>query len=164
MKFTVLVSSGGEVTFAGHSQRDRPVYYGAPPETGLWRISIPKFQDFVAQELRDQSFGSSVHEYVFGLEIAELEEWGQWFKVTRDYTSYRPKRKAFISVGQLEWKHVKDLPASKQLPQLCSALLASADRVATAKRKPRDFDYVAFAQALRRILPKLKTSLVRAAA
>lgn len=99
MKFRIQVTSGGEVTFAGYSQRDRPVYYGAPLETGLWRISVQKFEDFIAQELRDQSFGSSVEEYVFGFEIAELEEWGQWFKGMRDYTSYRPKRKIFISVG-----------------------------------------------------------------
>jgi hypothetical protein len=162
MKFRIAVKSGGEVVFAGHSQKDRPVYYGAPAETGLWRVSVPKFEDLVARELAPMSFGHSVEEFVFGFEIAELEEWGRWFKETRDYMSYRPKSRTLISVGQLEWKEVKDLPTSAQLSKLGDALLSSIERIATAKRKPKDFDYVAFAQAIRSFLPSCKSSMVQA--
>lgn len=162
MKFRIVVTSGGEVVFAGHSQKDRPVYYGAPPETGLWRVSVSKFESFVARELAPMSFGSSIEEFVFGFEIAELEEWGRWFRETRDYMSYRPKTKTFISVGQLEWKEVKDLPTSAQLSRLGAALLSSVERIAMAKRKPKDFDHAAFAQTIRHFLSLCKPSMVQA--
>ena len=155
MKFRILVTSGSEVAFAGRLQ-------GPPAKTGLWRVSVPKFEEFIARELKRKSFGSSIDEFVFGFEIAELEEWGRWFKATRDYMSYRPKSKTFVSVGQMEWKEVKDLPVSQQTLRLGATLLASVERIATAKRKPRDFDYVALAQAIRLILPKCKGSMVRA--
>ena len=157
MKFRILVTSGSEVVFAGH------FHYGAAPKTGLWRVSVPKFEDFVSRELKQKSFGSSIDEFVFGFEIADLEDWGRWFKATRDYMSYRPKSRTFVSVGQLEWKEVKDLPVSQQTSRLGATLLASVERIAMAKRKPRDFDYVALADAIRRILPKCKASMVRAA-
>lgn len=162
MRFRIVVTSGDEVVFAEHSQIDRPVYYGAPPETGLWRVSIPKFESLVARELAPMSFGHSIEEFVFGFEIAELEEWGRWFKETRDYMSYRPKSKTFVSVGQLEWKEVKELPISAQLSKLGAALLSSIERIATAKRKPKDFDYAALAQAIRNFLPSCKSSVVQA--
>lgn len=162
MKFHIAVTSGGEVVFAGHSQKDQSVYYGAPPETGLWRVSVPKFESLIARELAPMSFGHSIEEFVFGFEIAELDEWGRWFKETRDYMSYRPKSKTFISVGQLDWKEIKYLPAPDQLSRLGEALLSSIERIATAKRKPKDFDHAALAQAIRNFLLSCKSSMVQA--
>lgn len=162
MKFRIQVTAGGEVIFAGHSQKDRPVYYGAPPETGLWRVSIPKFEDFVAGELLSQSFGDSIEEFRFGFEIGELDEWGACFTSMTDYMSYRPKHKTFISVGQLEWKKIKSLSTSEQLAMLGDALVSSIERIATTKRKPKDFDYAALAQAVRGILKSCEPTLVEA--
>lgn len=162
MRFRIDVTNGGEVNFAGHSPSHRPVYYGAQPETGLWRVSIPKFEDLLALELSPMSFGSSIDEFAFGFEIAELEEWGWYFKETRDYISYRPRSKTLISVGQLEWKEVKNLSASEQLSRLGAALLSAVERVATAKRKPKDFDHAAFAQAIRDFLSSCEPSAVQA--
>lgn len=159
MKFRILTSAGGEVIFAGHSRANYPVNYGAAPETGLWRISISQFQDFMAEELKELSFGVSVEEFLFGFEIAELREWGQWFIATREYTSYRPKSKQFVSVGQLEWKDVKELSAEEQLLQLGAALVTSIDRVGTLKRKPRDFDYAGFAAAVRAALARCNATM-----
>ena len=162
MKFRVATRSGGEVIFADRSKNDPPVYYGAPPETGLWRISIPKFEDFISTELKDVSFGCSIDEFVFGFEIAELEEWGRWFKETGEYTSYRPKSKQFISVGQIEWKDVKNISTEEQLTQLCAALIVAIERIGTIKRKPKNFDYKSFAVAMRTILSRCTASFVAA--
>lgn len=164
MKFSIQVTCGGEVIFAGHSQKDRPVYYGASPETGLWRVSIPKFEDFVAGKLLAMSFGDSIDEFRFGFEIGELEEWGTWFTSMSNYMSYRPKHKTFISVGQLEWKAVKHLSTSEQLKMLGDALVSSIERIATAKRKPKNFDHTALAQTVRGILRSCEPSLVEAEA
>ncbi|HEY6095166.1 MAG TPA: hypothetical protein VIU93_09480 [Gallionellaceae bacterium] len=108
------------------------------------------------------SFGTSIEEFVFGFEIAELKEWGRRFTDTRDYISYRPKSKTLISVGQLEWKEVKDLSAAEQLSRLGAALLSSIERIATAKRKPKDFDHAAFARAIRNFLPSCEPFMVQA--
>jgi hypothetical protein len=160
MKFRIQTTGGDEVIFAGHSQKDKAVYYGAPPKTGLWRISIPMLEDFIASALSTQSFGNSIDEFCFGLEIGELEEWGEWFTSTREYMSYRPKHKTFISVGQLEWKTVKDLSAPEQLAILGDSLVASIKRISTAKRKPKDFDHIALAQEVRSIMNSCTTDLV----
>ncbi|HMT81104.1 MAG TPA: hypothetical protein PKD66_12070 [Azonexus sp.] len=162
MKFSIQITCGGEVIFAGHSQKDRPVYYGAPPETGLWRVSIPKFEDFVAGKLLAMSFGDSIDEFRFGFEIGELEEWGTWFTSISNYMSYRPKHKTFISVAQLEWEEVKHLSTSEQLKMLGDALVSSIERIATAKRKPKDFDHMTLAQTVRGILRLCEPSLVEA--
>lgn len=98
------------------------------------------------------SFGDSINELRFGFEIGELEEWGSWFTSMSNYMSYQPKHKIFISVGQLEWKTVKHLSASAQLEKLGDALVSSIERIATAKRKPKDFDHTALAQTVRGIL------------
>lgn len=160
MKFRVATTSGGEVIFEGHSKTDLPIYYGATQETGLWRICIPKFEDFLVSELANLSFGSSIEEFVFGLEIAELEEWGHWFKDTRDFMSFRPKTKQLISVGQIEWKDVKDLSIEEQLIKLNTALIVAVERIENAKRKPKDFDCQSFAATIKSILPHCTSEMV----
>jgi len=158
----VAVTSGDEVVFAGESRKDRPVYYGAMPETGLWKISIAKFEDFVSAGLDEVNFGSSVEECVFGFEIAELGEWGRWFKETRYYVSYRPKHKQFVSVGQVEWKDVKDLSATEQLAHLGAALETFVGRISALTRKPKDFDHAALAKSIREILSRCTPTMVAA--
>lgn len=161
MRFRTLVTSGGEVVFAGQ-RHFGPTYYGAPTETGLWRISMPSFEGYMAAEFEPLFFGRSIEEFDFGFEIAELNEWGRWFKATSDYVSYRPKSKLLISVGQLEWKVVKDLPANEQLERLCGALMTAIERIDQMKPKPKDFDRLAFAQTMREVLNKCKLDMVLA--
>ncbi len=162
MKFRVAVTSGGEVLFAGQSQEDRPVYYGVVPETGIWRISVPMFEALVAAELDGRSFGTSVTEFVFGLEIANLEEWGRWFKETHEYMSYRPKTKQFVSVAQIEWNEVKDLAVAEQLTVLGVALISSIERIGSLRRKPKDFDFTALAASVRDVLSRCDSAMVAA--
>lgn len=47
-------------------------------------------------------------------------------------------------------------------PRVGDALVSSIERIATAKRKPKDFDHAALAQAVRGILRSCKPSLVEA--
>jgi len=161
MKFHIQVTTGGEVKTAGWP--DGPtVYYGSPIETGLWRVDIPKFEAFVAARLAPLTFGSSIDEFRFGFEIAELEAWGECFSKTANYMSHRPKSRLFVSVGQLEWQEVKHLTAQEQLSRLSDALIAAVERIEVAKRKPKDFDHAAFAKALRGILQSCDPSVFAA--
>ena len=126
------------------------MYYGGPPpETGRWHVDLNEFEDLCAKHLAKLDLGESIDTFVFGLEIAELQGWGDAFAATSDYVSYRPKMKALVSVGQIEWSEVKHLALREQLDVLWEALLSSIDRVATMKRRPRDFDSNALSTAVR---------------
>jgi hypothetical protein len=162
MKFHIQTTAGGEVIFAGYSRKIRPKYYGAAPETGLWRVDISKFERFLSCELEHRSFGESIEVFVFGLEIAELKEWGRWFSETSDYMSYRTKGKELISVGQIEWKEAKDLSIEDQLQLLGSTLVTSIERIGLLKRKPKAFDYDTFGDAVRDALSRCTSSMVAA--
>lgn len=90
--------------------------------------------------MKNFSYGDSVETFVLGFEIAELEGWDEFFTSISRYTSYKPKIKALISVGQLNWPDVKDLAAIGQFQRFSEILLAAIERVAEMKRKPKEFD------------------------
>jgi hypothetical protein len=110
----------------------------------------------------DTSFGTSVDQFVFCFEIADFELWGKFFAETANYTSYRPKQRAVLSVGQLRWSDVKDLPVSSQLTMLRAAVQASILRVGSKARKPRDFRYADFAAAVEQHLAEAPEALLTA--
>lgn len=160
MRFCISVRSGGEVIFEGRSTQGRPVYYGVPLETGRWRIDIVKFERILSTEFAPLSFGDSIDEFLFAFEIAELDGWGTRFTSTREYVSYRPKRRQLVAVGQVEWEDVKHLPREQQFPFLSKALIAAIENVARVKRKPKYFDTAAFAVAARIALDKCAAAMV----
>lgn len=160
MKFVVKTTTGAEVVMEGPPHPSGTVYYGGPPpDTGRWRVDIPAFEAFCARHLAPVDFGASIETYFFGLEIAELEGWGDVFTATRDYISYRPRMKALISVGQIEWSVVQHLPLAGQLDALWAALIASIDRVATMRRRPRNFDPEAFSTAVHLLMASCDASM-----
>ncbi|MES2324678.1 MAG: hypothetical protein V4633_20665, partial [Pseudomonadota bacterium] len=75
---------------------------------------------------------------------ASLEGWGDFFSSMAQYTSYRPKLKLLLSVGQLNWPDVKDLSAEEQFEKFSEALLMAIARVDNMKRKPKNFDMAKF--------------------
>ena len=110
------------------------------------------FDAYLTEQLKGQSFGSSIDGFVFCFEIADFELWGEFFRASANYTSYRPKRKEIWSVGQLRWTDVKGLRADDQLRALRDTLQVAIRRVGMKRRKPRDFDYLAFASCVDAIL------------
>jgi len=157
MRFRVQVTSAAEVLFAGrHDERRRSL------QNGAWRIDIVEYARYVDEHLAPQSFGEGIETFRFGFEIGDLVAWGDWFQATRDYTSYRPKSKELVSVGQLEWRDVKDLSPADQLNRLNSALTDAIARVGEMKRKPRAFDRDAFSREVSAILADVPIDRVRA--
>jgi hypothetical protein len=125
---------------AGASE-SRPVYYGGPPpETGIWKLSVVKIEDYFDEALKGLSYGDSIETFVVGFEIGDLEGWGDFFTSMSRYTSYRPKMKLVISVGQLNWPDVKDLPLKEQFQRFAEVVLEAIGRIAEMKRKPKSFD------------------------
>jgi len=152
VQLKIKVTCGGEVKWAGVSESG-PVYNGGPaPETGIWKLSIAKIEDYFDFALKSLSFGDSVETFVLGFEIGDLEDWGDVFISMSRYTSYRPKMKLLIAVGQLNWSAVKDLPANEQFRRLAEILLEAIGRVAEMKRRPKRFNSVAFSAEVARLL------------
>lgn len=162
MQLKIKVTCGGEVKWAG-APHTGPVYYGGPPpETGSWKLSIEKIEDYFNSALKNVDCGDAIDTFVFGFEIGDLEGWGDFFTSMSRYTSYRPKMKLLISVGQLHWPDVKDLSAKDQFQGFTKALLDAIGRVAEMKRKPRGFDSAAFSMEVARLLAQCPVDQIKA--
>jgi hypothetical protein len=161
MKFRTVIASGKEVLFAGSEDgNSKPTSAWLAP--GRWKVSLLAVETYLSEKLRDRSFGDSVNCFVFCFEIADFELWGPFFSASADYVSYRPKRNEIWSVGQNRWSDVKDLPTKDQLQILRSSILTAIGRIGTKKRKPRSFDYMAFATTVRELLEDLPEEAVTA--
>lgn len=152
MHFKISITSGSEVKGVGFYDLGQ-IYYGGPaPESGCWKLDMMRLEDYLAKEIADASFGESIETFVFGFEIGDLEGWGRFFTAMSNYTSYRPKNKLLISVGQINWPDAKDLDEQAQFNCVADALLMAVSRISRMKRKPRNFDSDLFHTRLRSIL------------
>ena len=152
MRLKMQITCGAEVKWAGMPRND-PIYYGGPPpESGAWKLRMEKIENYFDRTLKNLSYGDSIEVFVLGFEIAELEGWGNFFTSMTGYMSYRPKTKSLISVGQLNWPDVKDLPATEQFQRFSEILLEAIARLSEMKRKPRNFDAAAFSAEVARLL------------
>ena len=162
MQLRLKITSGGEVKWAGVEKNGLVYYGGPPPETGDWKLSTEKIEKYFDAALKDLHYGDSIDTFVLGFEIGDLEGWGNFFTSMSQYTSYRPKMKLVISVGQLNWPDVKDLSASEQFERFSDILLGAIARVSTMKRKPKNFDTQAFLAEVARLLAQCPVSEIEA--
>ena len=165
MKFKTAVSSSKEVLFVGHERGNarRPEEWVR--ETGRWRINIAAFDHIVDTSLDGHSFGKSIEYFIFGFDIGELDAYREWFRATANYTSYRPKKKELLSVGQIHWSNTKDRSPKEQLEALRSTVNSAILRIGKKQRKPKDFDCVGFAGAVDAVVAAIswESLLARAA-
>jgi hypothetical protein len=155
MKFCFLITSGSEVIVLGR-EHQREVYYGEPVENGRWRIDLNKLETLIGKAFQDKHFGGFVDTFYCGLELADLEGWGDRFKKTRGYISLRPKMRAIVSVAQVDWLRVKDQPVEYQYLYLLEQTVDSVERIASAKRKPSGFEPIAMAVYLRAVMSSIQ--------
>ncbi|HTO61000.1 MAG TPA: hypothetical protein VMM15_07070 [Bradyrhizobium sp.] len=148
MKFKTAVSSSKEVLFVGHERGNARQPEEWVRETGRWRIDIAAFDHIVDASLDGHSFGKSIECFIFGFDIGELDAYGDWFRATASYTSYRPKKKELLSVGQIHWSNIKHRSAEEQLEALRSTVNSAILRIGEKHRKPKDFDFAGFAGAV----------------
>ena len=153
MEFRTRITSGKEVLFVGQ-ERGNARTADAWLVSGRWKISMSALDAYLTRGLADKSFGSSIDRFVFCFEIADFENWGEFFKSSGDYTNYRPKRKEVWSAGQLRWTDVKDLDAHDQMLALRKAVQVAICRTGEKRRRPVDFAYAAFAAAVEALLER----------
>lgn len=119
------------------------------PSKGVWWLEAALIEDFVNERIAASSFGTSVDRFFFGFELINFSDGP---RATKDYTSFRPKVNALISVGQLDWPSVKHLHATEQFMVFRQSLFDAINRIGAMTRKPRDFDYMRFLGVLEEIL------------
>jgi hypothetical protein len=151
VKFRTVVRSGKEVLFVGH-ERGNSKYAEDWLTTGRWKISMSDLDAYLTERLEEKSFGSSIDRFVFCFEIADFERWGEFFRASANYVSYRPRTKEIWSVGQLRWSDVRELKASDQLGAVRTAVQGAILRIGEQPRKPKDFAYGAFAKTVKTLL------------
>ncbi|NIK31332.1 hypothetical protein [Xanthomonas arboricola] len=134
MNFRLLISKSWTVKCADGSG------WTFDTSKGAWWLWLNSIEDHIKDALAEECFGLSVETFYFGFELTDVAE-GFHFEETKGYMSYRPKRKSFISVGQLDWNEVKHMTAASQLQLFKQALLDAISRISVARRKPRDFDF-----------------------
>lgn len=101
MQLKLKIACGGEVKWAGAVDSGL-VYYGGPPqESGVWKLSTAKIEDYFDDGLKNLSYGDPIETFVLDFELADLEGWAGFFTSMSHYVSYRPKTKSIVSVGQL---------------------------------------------------------------
>ncbi|WP_410497793.1 hypothetical protein [Chitinibacter sp. S2-10] len=159
MKFSFRIRTGGEVIFLGR-EHTRTVYYGEPEEHGRWRVDLNVLEKLINDGLRDLHFGGYVDEFYCGLEIADIEGWGNSFIKTRDYISLRPRMRAIVSVAQVDWLVVKDQSLEFQYLILLEQIVDCVERISTAKRKPAGFDASAMAKQMRNVLSQIQLNQI----
>jgi hypothetical protein len=152
MLFKIRITCGGEVKWVGIPENGPTYYGGPPPQAGSWKLDMVVLENFIESKLVDVTFGASIETFMLGFEIGDLEGWGNFFTSMSNYTSYRPKMKSIVSVGQLNWSDVKDLDERRQFQFFAEVLLLAVARINEMKRKPRDFDVLGFLNKIRSIL------------
>jgi hypothetical protein len=151
MKFRTVICSAREVLFVG-SEGGNAKSADEWLATGRWKISMTAMDRYLSQRLKDRSFGDSIDGFVLCFEIADFELWESFFTASADYVSYRPKRKEIWSVGQIRWSDVKDLAVTEQLRALRRAIQGSIKRIGAKKRRPKNFNYLAFSLEVETLL------------
>jgi len=117
------------------------------------RIDLNALEDYLNSRLREAEFGTSVHTFHYGFELfGSASQVAGWFVQTKDYRSYRPKHKAFVSVGQVDAEELAKLDVAGQFRCVAKSILSSIENIGGMKRKPKDFRFMEFRDAVERLL------------
>ncbi len=162
MQFRTFLKTGVEVLHLGGQNWKSnawPIEHWRS-NAGRWRIFTPAIDDFMNEGLAHQAFGTSIKQFVLLLEVADFKAWGEGvaFTGSEGFTRYKHKTHEIWSVGRIDWIEVQDLSSRLQLRAYEQALLQAIDATTRAKRKPKDFDSKAFAEAVTTRLKAAKVS------
>ncbi|WP_369943159.1 hypothetical protein [Xanthomonas medicagonis] len=150
MRFSIELTSSWTVKYA---ERIESGWVFDMSKGACW-LRLRRIEALINAAMSPLHFGNAIDMYVLGFEIADSQE-GFTFEETRGYVSYRPKSKRLISVAQMDWPEIRSISPMAQLELFNQSVLGSIDRAASARRKPRDFDFAAFRLAMRQALQSL---------
>ncbi|KQV88166.1 hypothetical protein [Pelomonas sp. Root1237] len=164
MHFRTFLKTGVEVLHLGtqHSNGNAWPLEHWKANSGRWRLFTPGIDAYLNQRLVERSFGTSIENFILLLEIADFAAWGIGvaFAGPTGYSSYKPKTRELRSVGQIDWLDVQMLTPTQQLQAYRTATVSAIQRASEATRKPKDFEFAKFAQAVDEALRGAKVSQV----
>lgn len=164
MRFYTFLKTGVEVLHLGnqHSNGNAWPLEHWKSNPGRWRLFTPGIDAYLNQRLAGRSFGASIEIFMLVLEVADFESWGPGvaFAGPDGHASYKPKHRELRSVGQINWLDVQMLTPAQQLRAYRTAALAAIQRASEATRKPKDFSFAEFYQAIDLALGAAKISQV----
>lgn len=164
MHFRTFLKTGVEVLHVGtqHSNGTALPLEHWKANAGRWRLFTPGIDAYLNQRLAGRSFGTSIENFMLLLEIADFAAWGKGVAFTgpEGYSSYKPKTRELRSVGQIDWLDVQMLTPTQQLDAYRTAAISAIRRASEATRRPKDFEFSEFAQAVDDALRRAKISQV----
>ena len=164
MHFRTFLKTGVEVLHLGtqHSNGNAWPLEHWKANPGRWRLFTPGIDAYLNRALAGHSFGTSIEQFVLLLEIADFAAWGGGvaFSGPNGYVTYKPKTRELRSVGQIDWLDVQMLTPTQQLQAYRTAALSAIQRASQASRKPKDFAFMEFSQAVDGVLKEAKVSQV----
>jgi hypothetical protein len=168
MRFRTFLKTGVEVLHLGFQHADSnawPLQHWRD-NPGRWRLFTPGIDTYLTKAFASRSFGDSIDSFVLVLEVADFDSWGPGpgFSAPEGWTSYSPKSRELRSVGRLDWLEIQSLTAKQQLQKFGHAAVEAVERVARAKRRPKDFDVAGFALEIASLLRAAKISRLSRAA
>lgn len=164
MRFFTLQKTGKEVLHLGEQRSSSTVwpldYWKS--NLGRWRLFTPGIDAYLNDALAGRSFGPSVDLFMLVLEVADFDAWGinGPFAGPKGNTSYSPIKRILQSVGRINWLDVQMLPPTEQLRAYRIAALTAIRQASQASRKPRDFAFSEFYDAIEEVLKRVKVSQV----
>jgi hypothetical protein len=122
---------------------------------GHLHIDLNDLEQFISDKLSQYDFGSSVVKYFWGFELFKFD--GKFAEFSSgDIESWRYSTKWLVTNSQFDWNIVKDLENESFLAIIKTELVKSIDRIAEMKRKPKNFDHIAFRNKVEDILKDYK--------
>ena len=168
MRFRTFLKTGVEVLHLGmqHAESNAWPIERWRDNPGRWRLFTPGIDRYLTEGLTPKSFGASIDGFLLVLEVADFAAWGAGpaFSAPEGWTSYSPKSRELRSVGKLDWLDIQSLSAKQQLQAFGLASIEAIERVARAKRRPKDFDVAGCASEIASLLRTAKVSRLSRAA
>lgn len=104
------------------------------------KVDLNDLEDFISQNLKEKSYGSSVLKYFWGFELFRYDGgFAEFFR--NEVESWKHSVKWFVTNANFDWNIIKDLDEAQTLKLIKEQMLLSIGRVDKMKRKPKDFNY-----------------------
>ena len=118
-------------------------------------IDLNDLEQFISSRLMKLNFGKAVDKYLWGFELYKFDGgFAQFFN--NDIESWKYSTKRLVTNSHFDWNVVKDISKDELFELIKIEMLKSISRINEMKRKPKNFDYLAFQNSMEIILNDYK--------
>lgn len=114
-------------------------------------LILNDFEDFISERIATLEFGESVTKYFWGFELYKFDgRFSQFF--SDNIESWKYSRKWLVTNSHFDWNKLQGLTRDELIQELRTELIAAIERIQVMKRKPKDFNNVAFKEVIEKIV------------